>query len=437
MSEGNLQHLHDADAERHLIGAMLSDKGARIGLSADLSSEDFYLDANRRVFVAIRAAGEEAAGASGYINPRNLNLDAEALSYAQRLSASVPSVVGWKEAAKEVSELARARKLSAVLEDGQSHLTSEAHKPLEVMGHVSSAIERLMSGGIGEGAKPLASASESVMERARQLVRARGIVGVRSGIGFMDRKLGGFQPGRNYLLGARSGHGKSTLAGTVALNAARTGARVLVQSTEMPADQYLERLARADAGITEVAWEKGALTDSDLARLSHSLERVGRLDIFVDDYAGATPDMLRRNILRTRPALVVIDYLQRMTLPRDLRGRSEYEDVSRLSLEVDRLKSAYNIPLLTVVQLNRAAESRHGNRPAMSDLRGSGQLEQDADVILLMHRPSKYSDDEESDLAKLECHKNRHGEDGWLVNLWKPHGLSYLTDQKGSGVMSA
>lgn len=417
------------DAERYVIGAMLADAGARRACSADLSPGDFRSDTHRAVFVALVGSGDDAAGLTGWVNAGELGLSGDPARLARALVGGVPPVSRWREELERVSETSRARLLAEALEGGSERLRDGASFT-EAASQTMGAVEGLLSGGASTGARPIGEAANAVRETARAVRENRGLVGLSTGIGLLDTKLGGLQRGRNYILAARAGHGKSTLAGTIARNVASRGNGVLVQTTEMESDQYLERLARAEAGITDEDWEDGAVPARKWPLFEAALARLSALPIWVDGDPGATPDQLRRNIIRTRPALVVVDYLQRMKAPPGMGRMSEYELVTYLSLEVDRLKTAHSVPILTVAQLNRNSEHRADRRPEASDLRSSGQLEQDGNVILLMHRPGKHSDDEDQELAVLACHKNRHGEDGWIVNLWRQGKCALLTDDR-------
>lgn len=413
---------HDPQAEQYVISAMLAHRDVRLEVLSTLKVQDFYSESHRRIFAAVSQAGEEAELLSGEVDVKELHLSREDTQKARGYIQSVPARSEWKHEAESIAKASLTRHYAIELERALGSI--EEASPDAALGEHLEALERLLSGGTATGARRLGDASQEVLKRSQEVRDNRGIVGLRTGFGFIDQKLGGLQPGRNYVVGARAGTGKSTFVQTVALNVARQKGRVLVQSTEMSRADYLERMARAQAGIRDKDWETG-----DVAGFEKALSEVSGLDIHVDDFAGATPEMLRRNIVRLKPDLVIVDYLQRMSLAKDGKGRSEYEQVSLLSLEVDRLKTLYSVPLLTVVQLNRNAEHRAGNLPSMGDMRSSGQIEQDANVILLLHRPSQHSQDADPDLMQVFCPKNRHGEQDWPVSLTRTRGVGYLMER--------
>lgn len=409
--------------ERYVLGAVLASREIRQRALGELTPQHFYSEEHRRLFAAISQT--EATDLSGAVNPRELSSEVSGL--ARDILMSAPGTSQYDRHAAEIVEAARARATATMLASLRQSLEGGAASEV-VIGEGLSGFEGLLAGGRSQGAVHISEGAGEVRERAQTIRSNKGIVGLRTGFGVVDRKLGGLQSARNYVLAARAGVGKSTFAGVVAYNVALQGKRVAIQSLEMPVADYLERMARAAAGITEGAWESGGITDADMERLESSLTKLSGLDLHVDDDPGATPERLRRNIVRLKPDLVIVDYLQRMS-PSE-RGRSEYEDVSRLSLEVDRLKAVYDVPILSVMQLNRNAEHREGKKPSLADLRSSGQLEQDANVVLLLHRDSMHNEDADPDQIDVMCAKNRHGESNWLQKLWRARGLAYLTDDR-------
>lgn len=416
------------ESETYCLGAALVDAKARNGLLGTLRPGDFYSEEARSLFAAIAAAPEEAETLSGAIDVRELSLDAHTKQFARELVASVPPHGTWKQHADKVKNAATMRTYTLSLEAALVR-AEEGWDATASIGATMARLEEILSEGVATGPVSIADGIDRVMERALLARQHEGIIGIRTGFGIIDSRLGGLQGGRNYIVGARAGVGKSTFAGTVAMNVARQDKRVLVQSSEMSADDYRERLAYTQAGITDSERET-RLTEASLERLLVAIEEVKTLDIVIDDNAGATPDHLRRNIVRTKPDLVIIDYLQRMRIGDKRDYGKEYEKVSALTAEVDPLKQLYNVPLLTVVQLSRGPEHTPDKRPTMSDLRGSGHLEQDANVILLLHRPGKY--DAEADPLQMDVHcpKNRHGAQDWLLKVWRVPGLAYLTDRR-------
>jgi replicative DNA helicase len=424
-----------SEAERYLIAAMLTNQGIRHNLLAEMTPSDFWHEDLRRIFIAVSELDQDTPSLSGWINARDLDLEEVDQKQAARLMSEEPSTARWKKARDKVQNAARIRDLAVNVESWQQEL--QATEDVDALtSRALSTLEGVLSSGVQDGAMPVSTATSAVRARIQAIRENQGIVGLRTGFGHLDRKVGGLQKDRNTILAARSGHGKTTFSTTVVKNVLMANdpdTRVMVQSTEMTREQYVELLARAHAHLSDREIETGDINDHKMRRFDDALEMCDGLNLWVDDFAGATPDTLRRNILRVKPDLVVIDYLQRMKLPRDLRGRSEYEDLSTLSLEVDRYKSTYRTSLLTVVQLSRKSEDRDDPKPRMSDIRGSGQIEQDGNLILGLYRPSKYKVDAPSNLALLDCLKNRHGDEDWGIKLYKTGGIPYLTDDPGLG----
>jgi replicative DNA helicase len=424
---------HNLDAEDYILGAMITNQGIRKQALSEMTPKDFYSEQNRNIFIALTGLHQSSPTVSGWVNPRDLALDSVDARKVANLMAAEPSTIRWRDSMQEVRRLSQIRDLATNMA-GLSKALMEEEDPEAIASRFMGTLEGLLSGSLAQGAEHISTKTPAFLEIAKEVREKKGLVGIPSRLPILDRHLRGFRQGHNVVVGARSGHGKTTLATTIVKNVALQGYRVLVQSTEMTHEQYIELLACAHANVSEQQWQDGEINDAKWRQIEKATEKLNDLAIYTDDYAGATPDMLRRNIVRVQPDLVVIDYLQRMKLPHTLRGRSEYEDVSTLSLEVDRLKGIYNVPLITVVQLSRKSEDRDDHRPRISDIRSSGQIEQDANTILLLHRPSKYDEDAPSDMSMLECVKNRRGAEDWTIKLYKPGGVPFLTDDKGRGV---
>lgn len=423
MSLSEAQHAHDHDAEVYVLAAALAHPEQHEELVDGFRAGDFYSDAHRALFAAVFRTDERGWEA---LETPDVDAPPETIELAKRYVEAVPGRAAFGRNAERVKNLSRRRRVAASVGDA-AHALSGGEGADAVIERLLSDAERALSEG-SAGAARLSDAAQEVVERALLAKSSGGIVGIRTGYGRLDQKLGGLQPGRNYVVGARAGMGKSTFAAVAAMNAAREGHRVLVQSTEMTRADYLERAARAEAGITDDDWENGAFGQAQTFALHRAIEKSRGLEVYVDDRPGATPAEMRRNIVRTRPDLVFVDYLQRMEP--SVRAKSEYEEVTAVSLEVDRLKNAYNVPLLTVVQLNRNADQRQDKRPLLSDLRSSGQIEQDANVVLLLHRPGLFDGETEENLLEVNCAKNRHGNQHWTEKLWKSAGVSHLTDDR-------
>lgn len=260
----------------------------------------------------------------------------------------------------------------------------------------------------------------------RRLMRqGGGVTGIRCGLDRIDKGLHGFNKGHLYYFAARPSEGKSVLIGQFALIAAQQGHRVLLQSAEMAAFQYLQRMAYYHAEVSYFRGMNGKTREEEEKLVDAAEEDIGALPLTVDDLGSQNIDRIRRNIEQHEPDILFVDYLQYL-VPDDPRA-SRTQQVGQLSRDLARIKGDYNIPVVAAAQLNRKAEERTDRRPMMSDLRDSGEIEQDADAIVLIHRPNRFKKEEEDNLIELDCQKFRPGIT-WFAEFYFVPDQMFITD---------
>lgn len=261
----------------------------------------------------------------------------------------------------------------------------------------------------------------------RQKREGGGVTGIRAGLPTIDQGLHGFNKGNLYYFAARPSEGKSVCIGQFALHAAMQGHRVLLQSAEMAAFQYLQRMAYYYAEVSYFRGMAGRTTDQEERLVDASEEDIGAMPLIVDDLGSQNIDRIRRNIEQHEPDILFVDYLQYL-IPDDSRA-SRTQQVGQLSRDLARIKGDYNIPVVAAAQLNRKAEDREGRRPMMSDLRDSGEIEQDADAIMLIHRPNRFKKDEEDTIVEIDCQKFRQGIT-WFAEFHFVPDQMFITDKE-------
>lgn len=279
-----------------------------------------------------------------------------------------------------------------------------------------------------DGAATFSYAEGSYIDMLRLRRSSGGITGIRTGIPKIDKGIHGLNKGYSYMIAARPNVGKSLLAGQIALTAAMNGHRVLLQTPEMSAVQYLDRFACYVADVDYFRVQDGKFTDDEEDTLRIAARTISDLPLIVDEFGSASTDRIRDNVEVHEPDLVVVDYLQYL-VPNDDKGNRN-QQVGQISRDLARLKGDYNIPVVIAAQLNRATEYRKNSEPILSDLRDSGEIEQDADVIMFIHRPDMNDPEvsaEEEDVTIL-CRKNRMGS-LWHTNLKFLPGQQHLTDK--------
>lgn len=408
----------DEQVEIDVLAAMCEKQDLRYEALEKLEAEDFYYESHRNLFRLI------ASSPSRY-ERKNGTLDYEALMSEDRLL--LDSVGGWFLAPKLVNHTQRIEAMRQMRLDRDLRLLLEQAEDEDNPGARREMLYRgLDEIDRGDETKSPGQVADSVMVELLHIASGEDMKGMLTGWPKIDRKIGGLRKGRSVVIALRPGGGKTAIATQVADRIAGRGHKVLILTTEMTAEQYLFRLAITHANITLADLENRSIVSEKLKAAKKYLDSwVSQDSLKIESKPRATPEDLRRYIHRHKPDLVVVDYLQRMRSSGSSEAGSnlkEYDEVSSISMDVDALKLSEDVAMLICAQLNREVEHRQSQRPKMSDLRNSGQIEQDADVILLGHQ-----DDERK--IMLHCAKHRHGEDNWHTPLWLAEGTLYITDQ--------
>lgn len=277
-----------------------------------------------------------------------------------------------------------------------------------------------------DGAAPLVVASPRFEAYLEQAATGQGITGMRTGFLDLDAKMGGVRKGESVVIGAMTGVGKSILASQIGIHAAVQRHKVLFISTEMSIFGYIKRWAHAMAKVPSIPGETKPLDPLDIEALREGFERLMALPIVLDDWPGNV-DRIKANIEKQEPDIVIIDHLHRMRPKNE--GPSKYVDIGRTSLELTNLKREYPVSVVIAAQLSRANVIRKDKRPMLTDLKDASDVEQDADQVLLLHRPGFYTDDEDKDKVEVFCRKFRDGE---LFNtvLWQITHQAWFTESR-------
>lgn len=407
---------HDVAAEEAVIGAFLIDGDAVGRVRGVVEPQDFYGAWRRRVARAafdLDAAGTAVdfvtlAGALGdhADEPELLRVIAEAATSLH--VESYAAVVARKALQRRLLDAAGA--VARLATDGADGMVEEA------LGLVASVAR-----DGHERTRPLAEALSDYYDHVEAVHKAgEAPPGVPSGYDDLDHVTGGFQRGDLALLAARPGVGKTTLALCVAANAAEAGHRAALFSLEMSEEQVAERLVAAKAAIEGRRMRRGEMAVTEWPAFMGAIDALSPLPFAVCDAPSVTPAFLRSEVRRLQAGggvdLVVVDYLQLMRP--DGKGRGRYEDVTEISQALKAVARAERVPILALSQLSRGLESRSDKRPKLSDLRESGALEQDADVVMFLYREEMYDENTElHNVAEVIVAKNRKGPTG-VAQLW-------------------
>ncbi len=422
---------HDLDAEQSVLGGMLLSKDAIGEVSEILTGRDFYKPAHETVYAAILdvyAAGEPAdpITVAAELTKRGEITKVGGASYLHTLVQTVPTAANAEYYADIVHERAVLRRLTeAGTRIAQLGYAGEG----ELDDIVNSAQAEMFAVTEARATKEPGSSIATIVERVVDNVGARDegeITGVPTGFTDLDSLTKGWQPGQLIVLAGRPAMGKSTVALDFARAAAiRHELSVAVFSLEMSEDEIGMRVLSAEARVALHHLRGGTVTDEDWARMGRRLPAIGESRLHIDDSPGLTlmdiRTRSRRLAARDGLDMIVVDYLQLVT-PISRRGSSRQEDVAAISRGLKLLAKELRVPVIALSQLNRGPEMRQDKRPQVSDLRESGAIENDADVIVLLHREDAYEEGSpRAGEADLIVGKHRNGPTATITVAFQGH----------------
>jgi len=414
---------YSRDAERSVLGALMLDNRAWDQVSDVLSDTDFYRPEHRLIYQAMQALTKRA-------QPFDVLTVAETLKareqleaaggepYLYELAQNTPSAANITAYADIVSERAILRSL---IETGtdivDSAFQTKGLDPKDILDRAESLIfkiaEQRDQGKTGP--VPIGDLLARATDRIDTLYRSgKTITGLATGFTDFDNLTSGLQPGDLIILAGRPSMGKTMLGVNIAEHAAIKGDKpVLIFSLEMPAEAIALRMMSSLGRIDQHRIRTGRLTDDDWPRVTSAVSMLSEANLFIDDTAILTPNDVRsraRRLAREQGGLglIVVDYLQLMQVPGSRESRAV--EVSEISRSLKAVAKELNVPLVALSQLNRSLESRTDRRPVMSDLRESGSLEQDADLIVFIYRDEVYHEDSpDKGIAEIIIRKHRNG----------------------------
>ncbi len=428
------------DAEKTILGAILLDNAAHSEASERLEADDFSLDSHRRIFLRMSELmnSQRAVDIVTLANELSRYKEVESVggvAYLASLTEGLPRRPVIEEYIRIVKDKSLLRRLMSICSAAIARAADQSETALEVIGDAEARLLEVSEKGITHGLQPLDSIVQHSFGSIDNLYKqSREITGLATGFTAFDRMTSGLQRGELIIIAARPSMGKTALAINIAQNAAVNHAAIVaIFSLEMSKESLLRRMLASQAWVDQRHLQTGFIRKEDHAKLERGLEQLVEARIFIDDSAGISLAEMRAKARRLRQTaggldLVVVDYLQLMsaTLPAAGGKRGGYEnrtqEVSAISRGLKALAKELSVPVVALSQLSRASERRGDDkRPLLSDLRESGSIEQDADVVAFIHRESYYNRDEEmseSDRAKSEIllAKQRNGPTG-VVHL--------------------
>ncbi|MBI4693337.1 MAG: replicative DNA helicase [Gammaproteobacteria bacterium] len=413
---------HSVEAEQSVLGGLMLDNEAWLQISEKLTDQDFYRRDHASIFRGVEAlanAGKpyDIVTLAEWLEMNGQLAAAGGLQYLAQLADNTPTAANIGAYADIVRERAVLRSLIRAGTDiAESAFRTEGRSALELLDDAERVVfqiaERESRGR--KGFQPIKQLLVAALDRIDQLhQRDSPITGVPTGYAELDDMTSGLQPSDLVIVAGRPSMGKTAFALNLAQNAAlHADTPVAIFSMEMPSEQLAMRLLSSLGRIDQHKLRTGKLGDDDWPRLTHAVGHLSEVKLYIDDTPALTPGDLRarcRRLAREHGlGMVVIDYLQLM----HVHGTSENRatEISEISRSLKALAKELNVPVIALSQLNRSLEQRGDKRPVMSDLRESGAIEQDADVIMFIYRDEVYNEDStDKGIAEIIIGKQRNG----------------------------
>jgi replicative DNA helicase len=443
MPMGHLERVppQNLEAEQSVLGCMLLQKEAVARALDLLRPEDFYRDTHRAVFEAMRELFErgqpvDLITVSDALRGRGQLEAVGGLTYLTELANVVPTAANLEYYARIVRERSLLRGIIAV----GTTIAQKAYEPgreaEEILDEAEQMVFALSERTHGTSYEPLKDVLIDTVSKIDRLYDSKaGITGVPTGFSDLDELTAGWQNSDLVVLAARPSMGKTQLALNLARNAAAAGVTTAYFALEMSKEQLALRLVCAEGHIDSQKLRRGQLQEEDWKRFSVAVGQLSRLPIFIDDTPALTPLELRARARRLKAehnlGFLIVDYLQLMEVGR-ARVENRQQEISIISRTLKALARELSIPVLALSQLSRAVDSRQDRRPLLSDLRESGAIEQDADIVAFIYREQYYQRTEGvPDIAEVIIAKHRNGPTGVVrLHYAQQFGRFYLTEER-------
>lgn len=435
---------NSSESERAILGGIILDNGLISQAIELLRAEDFYVPSHRRIFLAMIALFERGAEINPILIGEELKKDnalesVGGISFITNLTYGLPHSTNITHYAKIVRGKSMLRQLIKAASKITQEALEEEDEPEIILDHAEQAIFQLADERIRQGFTHVKPIAEQLLEKIQEMEgRAAVLTGLTTGFAELDQLTSGLQRNDLIIVAARPSMGKTSFALMLAENAAiHAGAVVGMFSLEMSKEALVQRMLCSQGNIDAQRFRNGFLSRAEWAQIAKSLGTLADTKIFLDDTPGITVLEMRAKARRLaaeqkRLDLIVVDYLQLMTGSAK-RFESRQQEVSQISRELKGLAKELNVPLVALSQLSRAPESRSDHRPQLADLRESGALEQDADLVAFIYRAEQYNTPEERDslpedqknVAELIIAKQRNGPTGLLKLRFTPSSMRF------------
>jgi replicative DNA helicase len=428
---------HSIEAESSVLGGLLLDNGAWDRVGDLLVDNDFYRHEHKLIYSAIGALINASKPAdvitvSEQLQNQGKSEEMGGLSYLNSLAQYVPSASNIRRYAEIVRERSILRKLVTASDEISTNAFNPQGKAIDrILDEAEQKIFNIGEEGsrMKQGFQSMDTLVVELLDRVQEMAdNPNDITGVPTGFYDLDRMTSGLQPGDMVVLAARPSMGKTAFAINIAEHVAlNEGLPVAVFSMEMGASQLAVRVVGSIGRVDQGHLRTGKLTDEEWPRLTEAIEKLRTVSLHIDETPGLTPSELRANARRLarqcgKLGLIVVDYLQLMSGSGGSGGDNRATELGEISRGLKMLAKELQCPVLALSQLNRSVETRTDKRPMMSDLRESGAIEQDADVIMFIYRDDYYNkDSKEPGVAEVIIAKQRNGPTGTIKLTFLKH----------------
>lgn len=433
---------HNVEAERAVIGAMMLNADAIMVCSELLTSDEFYQQQYGIIFDALVEMYKDGVGADlvtlqNKLREKEVTPELYSVEYLGELLASVPTSANVKFYAEIVHEKAVLRRLIRVSEQVTKDCYMDSQPLEDILEDTEKSVFDVIQQRGGSEFEPIRDVVLRTLDSIEKAAKQKGnITGLETGFRDLDAKTAGLQKSDLILIAARPAMGKTAFVLNIAEYVAlHSNSTIALFSLEMSKEQLVKRMLAMNSMVDSQKIRTGDLEDDDWDKLVGSVRKIGNSNLVIDDTSGITASELRSKCRKLKMEqgldLVIIDYLQLMTGAGKRKSDSRQQEISDISRSLKVMARELNVPVIALSQLSRAVESRPDKRPMLSDLRESGAIEQDADIVMFIYRDEYYNpDSEKKGVAEVIVAKQRSGPTGpvelaWLSQYTKFGNLEY------------
>ena len=417
-------------AEQSLLGSILIDPASINEVADIIKADDFYITEHKQIYLAatelfLTNREIDVVTLIDTLVHRGVYDKSGGENYIRDIAEVVPNALNVKDYAKIVKEKSSLRRLIEVCGDINEQAYSEQQSATGIIEYAESKIFDIAQGRDTKNFRHIRDVLGAVYNQLHELAQNDGAgQGTPTGFSGLDRVLVGMGNSDLILVGARPGMGKTSFALNIATNVAqKTKKKVCIFSLEMSAEQLVSRILSSEALVDSHELRSGKLSDDSWEKIADASSRLAMCDILIDDTSGVTITDIKAKLRRVSDlGLVVIDYLQLMQSDRRIDNR--VQEVAEISRALKIMAKELSVPIICCAQLSRGPESRTDKKPMLSDLRDSGAIEQDADVVMFLYRNEYYKtdaapgEDGDGNIAEVIIAKNRHGSTGTVKMGW-------------------